>query len=100
MRNPIPDPKPPSATVEPSAVERFKRWISLIQHNGSRGFYENELRAVHGKQYQKVMSDWIARGWLENRNNDRPNLWWISERGSRALESTAEKQQALQGSDP
>lgn len=84
MRNPVVDPKPLSAVV------RFMRWLSQLQHKGSRGFYDSELRAVHGKQYQKKMSDWIARGWLEIRNNDRPNLWWISERGSRALESTTE----------
>lgn len=93
MRNPVVDPKPLSAIV------RFSRWLSRLQHGGIRGFYDSELRAVYGKQYQKVMSDWIARGWIEHRDTNRPNLWWLSKRGTRALESAAEKQQALQESE-
>ena len=91
--------KPPSATVEPSAVVRFKRWLSRIHHNGLRGFYDSELRAVHGKQYQKTMSDWIVRGWIAQRDINRQNLWGISNRGTRALESIAKVQSALQGSE-
>ena len=91
--------KPPAATVEPSAGVRFKQWLCRIHHNGSRGFYDSEVKAVHGNQYQKVMSDWIARGWIEQRDIDRQDLWWISERGTRALESNTEVQQALQESE-
>ena len=82
--------------VEPSAVVKFTRWLSRLQHADTCGFYDGELRAVHGKQYQKVMSDWIARGWIEQRDGGKPNLWWISKKGRRALESTADVQRDLQ----
>ena len=72
--------------VEQSTVVRFRKWLSRIQHAGRRGFYDSELRAVHGKLYQKAMSNWIARGWIEQRDKDELGLWWISERGNRALQ--------------
>ena len=79
MNNPAAD------TKSPSAVVRFTRWLSRFQHASTRGFYDSKLRAVHGKQYQKVMSDWIARSWIEQRDGDKPDLWWISNTGNAAL---------------
>lgn len=75
--------------VEQSTVVRFRKWLSRLIHAGTRGFYDSELRAVHGEQYQRVMSDWIARGWIEQRDKDKLGLWWVSERGSRALQGDA-----------
>lgn len=72
--------------VKQSTVVKFRKWLSRIQHAGRRGFCDRELRAVHGNLYQKAMSDWIARGWIEQRDKNKSGFWWISERGSRALQ--------------
>jgi hypothetical protein len=85
--------KPPSANV------RFKQWLSRIQHAGTRGFFDSEVRAVHGSSYQRQMGDWIALRYIEQRDPNRPTLWWISAGGRQALESIAEVQQALQEGD-
>lgn len=66
-------------------VAQFSDWLAKLPNAGTRGFKESDIKRVYGERYQKVMSEWIARGWIELRDKNRSDLWWVSDKAKTIL---------------